>query len=250
MKKVLLIVAALGMLAFAAPALAQPGQTEVCPSYDGKYELDGGWEGAAAPGITIAAASDEEVIVTVADGFTLSQFCYKTGQGGGGATSREAPIVGPASFSITKTVAGGGISHITFDTNATPQQESDVCPNIEGAQASVPAGMTKNEAGECIANEQQATDVCPNIEGAQASVPGGMTKNEAGECVAQTTVVTVTVPGPERIVEVAGPERVVERIVTVPGPERVVERIVTVEKPAVAGATSSVVTRVVTKTKI
>lgn len=33
----------------------------------------------------------------------------------------------------------------------------------------------------------------------------------------------VQVPGPERMVEVPGPERVVERVVEVPGPERVVE---------------------------
>ena len=36
------------------------------------------------------------------------------------------------------------------------------------------------------------------------------------------------VPGPERIVKVPGPERVVERIVNVPGPERIIEKIIEV----------------------
>ena len=38
-------VAALVTMVFASAAMAQTGQTEVCASYDGKYELDGGWEG-------------------------------------------------------------------------------------------------------------------------------------------------------------------------------------------------------------
>src|SRR5215210_683134 len=102
-------IAALATMVFASSAMAQAGQTTVCSKYDGKYELGSGWEGAPPAGITVSNASDEQVTITVAAGFTLSQFCYKTGQGGGGATSREAPVVGPASFTISKTNRGGGI---------------------------------------------------------------------------------------------------------------------------------------------
>ena len=146
-------VAALGTMIFASAAMAQTGQTEVCASYDGKYELDGGWEGSPVAGITIGDASDEQVTVTVAAGFTLSQFCYKTGSGGGGTTSLEAPIVGPATFTISKTNIGGGISHITFDTNVTPPSPpvTDLCLNIEGDQETVPTGMVRDADGNCAA---------------------------------------------------------------------------------------------------
>ena len=175
-KLLLFVVAA---LAFAAPALAQSGQTTVCPTYDGKYEVDTGWEGAAAPGISVSGG-EEQVTVTVAAGYTLTQFCYKTGQGGGGATSAEAPIVGPASFTISKTNSGGGISHVTFDVQTTPP--TDECPNIEGNQSEIPAGMVKNAAGECV-TPRPPTDECPNIEGNQERIPAGMEKDANGNCV-------------------------------------------------------------------
>ena len=364
MRKMVGLITALALLAFAAPALAQPGQTEVCSKYDGKYELGGGWEGAAAPGITVGPATDEQVTVTVAAGFRLSQFCYKTGQGGGGATSMEAPIVGPATFTISKTNRGGGISHITFDTEATPTQEQpvDVCPNIEGDQETMPVGTVKNTTGDCVDDSEVSTepvcfglsasemldgnpDITVNEGGTKASItftvkngcelelsltsysaanamafpantPQTLFDNETrtvaqgtytmmvnlpacfyqvdfyygpvlatvGEdghgdrlidflhggkaCQTQQPVV-VTVPGPERIVtiekvvEVAGPERVVEKTVQVAGPERIVEvagptqvieRIVTVEKPRAVAQTTApatkTITKVVTKTKV
>ncbi|MEJ7567312.1 MAG: hypothetical protein WKF41_03510, partial [Gaiellaceae bacterium] len=162
-------VAALATMAFANTAMAQTGQTDVCPTYDGKYELGGGWEGVSVAGITIGAASDEQVTVTVAAGYTLTQLCYKTGQGGGGATSVDVPIVGPATFTISKTNTGGGISHITFDTSVTVVVVTDLCPNIDGNQDLVPAGMIKNEAGNCVAPTPPTppTDLCPNIDGNQ-----------------------------------------------------------------------------------
>jgi hypothetical protein len=178
-------------MVFAGAVLAQPGQTEVCPSYDGKYELGGGWEGSPVAGITISNASDGQVTVTVAAGFTLSRYCYKTGSGGGGATSLEAPVVGPASFTINKTNTGGGISHITFDTSVTPPPVpvTDLCLNIAGDQETVPAGMVRDANGNCATPVVVTTDLCLNIAGDQETVPAGMVRDVNGNCAAPPAVV-------------------------------------------------------------
>jgi hypothetical protein len=126
-------IAAAGMCA--APAAAQPGQTEPCPRYDGKYEIPAGWEGSPAPGVGVVVADEEQVTFTIADGFVLTRLCYKTGVRGGGATSAQAPIVGPATVTVTKTNPGGGLSHVTFDVEpwVPPVQ-----PPIPPAQPPVP----------------------------------------------------------------------------------------------------------------
>jgi hypothetical protein len=54
----------------------------------------------------------------------------------------------------------------------------DVCPNIDGAQATVPSGYQKDSSGKCI-----PIDLCPNIDGAQAAVPSGYVKDGSGNCV-------------------------------------------------------------------
>jgi Tol biopolymer transport system component len=57
--------------------------------------------------------------------------------------------------------------------NCTP----DKCPNIGGVQNAVPNGMVKDDKGNCV------TDQCPNIGGIQESIPGGMVQDVAGNCV-------------------------------------------------------------------
>ncbi|MBX9906905.1 hypothetical protein K2X96_03340, partial [Patescibacteria group bacterium] len=59
-------------------------------------------------------------------------------------------------------------------------------PNIAGDQATIPAGMIKDTAGNCVT---PPVDVCPNIAGDQATIPAGMIKDTAGNCV--TPPVTV-----------------------------------------------------------
>jgi hypothetical protein len=70
---------------------------------------------------------------------------------------------------------------------------TDVCPNIDGVQPSIPAGMTR-ENGQCVAATPAPSppsapgpgapvDDCPNIPGVQESVPAGMTKDAQGNCV-------------------------------------------------------------------
>lgn len=48
----------------------------------------------------------------------------------------------------------------------------DMCPNIVGVQTSVPAGMTVDNSGNCIALSN--VDMCSNIAGIQTTVPAGM----------------------------------------------------------------------------
>ena len=64
----------------------------------------------------------------------------------------------------------------------SPPPVVDVCPNIDGNQAEVPDGYTKNPAGNCVP-PKGPKDVCPNIDEVQTEIPDGMTKNGAGDCV-------------------------------------------------------------------
>ena len=56
----------------------------------------------------------------------------------------------------------------------------DVCPNVSGAQVSIPQGMVIDNAGNCIV--PPPVDVCPNIAELQTELPGGYLKDNAGNC--------------------------------------------------------------------
>jgi uncharacterized repeat protein (TIGR01451 family) len=71
-------------------------------------------------------------------------------------------------------------SYLCVDTRLKPPPPVDVCPNIPGDQATIPPGMIKDEAGNCVT---PPTDVCPNIPGNQATIPPGMVKDASGNCV-------------------------------------------------------------------
>jgi hypothetical protein len=71
-----------------------------------------------------------------------------------------------------------------------PLVVTDVCPNIDGIQSTVPEGMHLVE-GQCVAI---VTDVCPNIAGIQSTVPEGMHLVE-GQCVAIVTDVCPNIAG-------------------------------------------------------
>ena len=62
---------------------------------------------------------------------------------------------------------------------------TDACPNIAGDQASIPAGMISDGAGNCV---PPPVDLCPNIVGDQASVPSGYVKDGSGNCVLPVTI--------------------------------------------------------------
>jgi hypothetical protein len=67
-------------------------------------------------------------------------------------------------------------------TGCAPPPPPDECPNIAGAQASIPAGMSKDASGNCVTPPPPPTDQCPNLEGLQTSVPTGMVKDATGAC--------------------------------------------------------------------
>src|SRR5687768_5634668 len=70
-----------------------------------------------------------------------------------------------------------GFSKDDCEAPAAPAaQQTDVCPNIEGMQTTVPTGLVKDAHGNCVQPTQQ-TDVCPNIEGMQTTVPTGLVKD-------------------------------------------------------------------------
>jgi len=74
---------------------------------------------------------------------------------------------------------------------------TDVCPNIEGDQSTVPDEMEIVD-GQCvgIVTPPTPTDVCPNIEGDQATVPDGMEIVD-GQCVDIVTPPTDVCPNEE-----------------------------------------------------
>jgi hypothetical protein len=84
------------------------------------------------------------------------------------------------------------ISH-TILCEGTPPPP-DVCPNINGYQSEIPAGMVKNEAGDCVTPPPPPTDVCPNIPGNQDQVPRGLVKDNDGNCVVQPSPPTDVCP--------------------------------------------------------
>ncbi len=64
-------------------------------------------------------------------------------------------------------------------TPPPPPPPVDVCPNIQGNQTTVPAGMEVDGQGNCV----PIIDLCPNIAGNQAAIPVGMEMDNEGNCV-------------------------------------------------------------------
>ena len=81
-----------------------------------------------------------------------------------------------------------------------PNEPTDVCPNLEGDQATVPDGYELVD-GNCVQPPppppppNEPTDVCPNIDGDQATVPDGYELVD-GNCV-EPTPTEPEAPAPE-----------------------------------------------------
>jgi len=87
---------------------------------------------------------------------------------------------------IQTSVPEGDVVNADGDCVAAPP--ADVCPNIEGVQTSVPVGDIVDTNGNCVPQPTTtATDVCPNIDGAQATVPAGDIVDASGNCVTAPT---------------------------------------------------------------
>ena len=96
-------------------------------------------------------------------------------------TSRLPPDVCPNIDGNQATIPEGMVKDEQGNC-VTPPPPTDVCPNIDGNQATIPEGMVKDEQGNCV-TPPPPTDVCPNIDGNQATIPEGMVKDEQGNCV-------------------------------------------------------------------
>lgn len=55
---------------------------------------------------------------------------------------------------------------------------SDICPNVDGHQLAVPAGLVIDANGDCV-----PADVCPNLPDVQLEVPDGYILDANGDCV-------------------------------------------------------------------
>lgn len=56
----------------------------------------------------------------------------------------------------------------------------DVCPNIAGAQTTIPDGLIIDASGNCVT--PPPVDTCPNINGLQLEIPVGFLKDADGHC--------------------------------------------------------------------
>ena len=133
--------------------------------------------------------SDEQIDVTGLNGWSVSSLWLDED---GGSTnyvnfgSGNKHDFNPHSFGDINKVK----VEVTKDCPAT-----DVCPNIEGNQAEIPAGYhfeTIDDVRMCIVDTQESPtpvatpdpDVCKNIDGVQTGVPDGMHLDAAGiNCV-------------------------------------------------------------------
>lgn len=116
-RTVIVAVTALALIVFAGapPGVAAP--PPVCDALDGKYSVEHGWEEGVAPGIEILAASDEQVVFALAGGYTLVDLCVKTGrETNNHEMDATLPATGPLTITVSKAGRGGGIGHLSFDT--------------------------------------------------------------------------------------------------------------------------------------
>ena len=58
----------------------------------------------------------------------------------------------------------------------------DVCPNIPGAQPSVPGGMVIDADGNCYTPGPTVVDLCSNLTGVQTTIPSGYYRTSDGNC--------------------------------------------------------------------
>jgi uncharacterized repeat protein (TIGR01451 family) len=76
---------------------------------------------------------------------------------------------------------------------------TDVCPNIDGVQATLPDGMILQD-GQCVTPPPPPVDMCPNIDGNQETIPQGMIVNNEGQCVQPPVDVCPNLDGLQTVV--------------------------------------------------
>jgi hypothetical protein len=79
--------------------------------------------------------------------------------------------------------AGMHVDPVTGDCVKNKKLPKDVCPNLAGNQKTVPSGMHVDGNGDCVKDPAPPRDVCPNLKGNQQHVPSGAHKDSNGDCV-------------------------------------------------------------------
>ena len=102
-------------------------------------------------------------------------------------------LIPPCIATVSKTFSG-----------SVPEQEVDVCPNLEGNQTEVPEGYVVID-GLCVQPVIPSVDLCSNLEGDQETVPEGYERNEDGTCAPIPACETVAVGWAYRLTG-GGPE--------------------------------------------
>jgi hypothetical protein len=76
----------------------------------------------------------------------IPPYVYESKKGG-----RDSSLAGGNNWSAaTAAIYANGCRALPQTTPPPPGTPQDVCPNIEGVQTSVPAGLTKDAAGNCV----------------------------------------------------------------------------------------------------
>ena len=81
-----------------------------------------------------------------------------------------------------QTTIPSGLSLDSFGNCVAPELLNDSCPNISGNQTELPGGYILDSFGNCVLPEDP-TDVCPNISGEQATIPNGYMMDGFGNCI-------------------------------------------------------------------
>jgi hypothetical protein len=172
----LAMLATVGTLALAPNALAwtfSASGSVKCDSTTSQYVITWTLDNRSEPETLTVRESDRPAAVPV--GGTVAKFATGT---------FTEKLAGTSTGSVTLTVKGNWPSDktlrlrtatVSLPSGCTPP---DVCPNIDGIQATVPAGLVKDASGKCV-----PVDVCPNLDGIQATIPSGLVKDAAGNCV-------------------------------------------------------------------
>lgn len=150
-------------------------------------ELSGwAWTGGPYGGWIKFDCGDASTCVKTTWRYSASSSGGGGGGGGGGALIDVCPNITGAQQTIPSgyTVDASGNCIVVLP---------DICPNLAGEQSSLPYGYTLSSIGSC---EFLFIDFCENISGDQTTVPSGYTVNSAGMCVKiERLDVCPTVPG-------------------------------------------------------
>jgi hypothetical protein len=146
------IVSTLALASVAQAHIVVTGDVKDCiETTAGEKTGDAPFNDTLPSGITVSG-TDELVTVTVPAGVTINHICVKTGQAGVAQVNTTVPVVGPTSFTVVKTVSGGGISHLEFGITTgggttTSTTGGDTTSTTGGDTTSTTGGDTTSTTG-------------------------------------------------------------------------------------------------------